>query len=157
MIDYAFKFTDEAAAIAAAQSLNPQLSGALYRSSGNSPASGNWSLDHVLPNVKVWRPSQDTTQMVPVHFPGNSPDVTQDVPMVVHNYLSGWFAIVSIDTPAPIPVLMNAPQLQFALNRTARMAGQPFLIQNNIGAIITDIDYQPKFLMDNPYPVGGFN
>lgn len=96
-----------------------------------------WLLDHVVA-VQVWRPSQD--------------DVAG-----VHTFLVGFFVVVSIDTPSPIPALFNHAALQFALNRTAREGGQAFVLKNNIGGIITDIAAQPLFEMSNPYPMGGFS
>lgn len=146
MIDYALKFADEPTAIAAAQSLRPQLSRGLWTTASDS---GSWSVDHVVPNLKVWRPSQDTTQTVI----GRDGGQTQ---IVVHSYLAGWFAVISAETNAPIQVLLNSSALQFALNRTARMQGLPFVLKNNIGDIITDIACQPLFLMNNPYPVGNY-
>ena len=149
MIDYAFKFADEASAITAALSLNPQLSRNLYMQTGDNPVAGSWNLDHVIPNVKVWRPSQDTTQTM-------TDSKGAQLQIVIHTYLSGWFAIVAANTETPIQVLFNASQLQFALNRTAREAGQPFVLKNNIGGIITDICCAPTFLMQNSYPVGNY-
>ena len=67
----------------------------------------NWRTDHVLPNVKVWRPSQDT---------GTPPNM-------VHNYLAGWFAIVSIRNQ--VPELMSLAATQFVLDRD----GPPYVIQ----------------------------
>jgi len=48
MIDYFFKWTDEAAAKADAFSVAQKFE-----------ISGEWARDHVLPNVQAWRPSQD--------------------------------------------------------------------------------------------------
>jgi hypothetical protein len=93
-----------------------------------------WSLDCVLPNVLAWRPSQDVGG--------------------VHTYLTTWHAIVS--WPKPISVLLNASALAFALDRDAAKLGQPFVIQNNIGAVILDIAVSPIFAGSN-YPIGGYN
>jgi hypothetical protein len=100
--------------------------------------SKDWMLDHTLPNVQVWRPSQD------VH----NPDGT-----VTHNYLTGWFAIVSVKTQ--LPELMSLAATQFVLDRDACTAGQPFVILNNIGAVIRDVAVSPIFA-GSTYPMGGF-
>ena len=52
---------------------------------------------------------------------------------------------------------MNAAALQFALNRTAREAGQSFVIKNNIGVVISDVAVSPLPFMRNYYPIGGMS
>jgi hypothetical protein len=137
MIDYAFKFTNAAAAQADASML-----------AGYYNVSVGWLLDRCITGLQVWRPSQDVTAADP-----SPPPAT----LTTHTYLTGFFVVVSLDTPAPIPALINHSALQFALNRTARLAGQAFVLQNNIGAVINDIAAQPLFEMSNPYPIGGFS
>lgn len=127
MIDYFFRWTDEAAARADAISLAQHFG-------FNSSAGWFWFKDHVLPNVQVWRPSQDIT----------SSDI------VTHTYLSGWSAIISLNNQ--VSVLLNSSQLAFALNRD----GPPYVIQNNIGAIISDIAVSPIFCGSH-YPIGGYS
>lgn len=126
MIDYFFRWTDQddakQDALMLADYLNVQP--------GNLR---DWAQDKVLPNVQVWRPSQDTT------VDGN----------VVHNFLVGWFAIVALNRQAP--VLLNSSALQFALDREARNAGQPFVVRNNIGTVINDVKVSPVFAGSN-YP-----
>jgi len=119
MIDYFFKWTDEAAAKADAFAVAQKFQ-----------ISNQWATDHVLPNVQAWRPSQDVGG--------------------VHTFLTGWFAIVSLQGQAP--VLLNAAALQFALNRD----GPPYIVKNNIGAIISDVGVAPVFAGSH-YPIGGFS
>ncbi len=91
----------------------------------------DWYLHQFLPNVKVWRPSQDNT------------DGT-------HNYLAGWFGILSLDHIES--VIINDNSLAFALNRD----GPPYVIKNNIGAVINDVAVSPIFAGSH-YPLGGIN
>lgn len=124
MIDMFFRWSSEGAAkqdaLALAEFLGVEI----------TPGVREWLRDHVLPNVKAWRPSQDVDG--------------------VHSYLTGWFAIVSLMQPRD--VLLNASALSFALNRE----GPPYIIRNNIGAVITDIACEPIFLGSH-YPIGGYN
>ncbi len=94
----------------------------------------DWYLHQFLPNVKVWRPSQDT---------GTPPNV-------VHTYLTGWFGILSLDHIEN--VILNDNSLAFALNRD----GPPYVIRNNIGAVINDVAVSPIFAGSH-YPMGGIN
>ena len=90
-----------------------------------------WYLHQFLPNVKAWRVSQDNT------------DGT-------HNYLAGWFGILSLDHIEN--VIINDNSLAFALNRD----GPPYVIKNNIGAVINDVAVSPIFAGSH-YPLGGIN
>jgi len=119
VIDYFFKWTDEAAAKADAFAIAQRFN-----------VNGQWLQDHVLPNVQAWRPSQDVGG--------------------VHTFLIGWFAVVA--TNQPVPILTNAAALAFALDRD----GPPYVIKNNIGAVITDVAVSPIFAGSH-YPIGGFN
>lgn len=94
-----------------------------------------WATDHVLPNVQAWRPSQD---------------ITSSAGVVTHTYQVGWFAIVSLNQPSDI--ILNSSRLAFALNRD----GPPYVIKNNIGAIISDIAVSPIFAGSH-YPIGGYS
>lgn len=130
MIDYFMRWSDQAAAKADALMLADYL----------NTAPGNlkdWARDKVLANVSVWRPSQDT--------------VVGGV--VVHTFIVGWFAIVALNRQ--VPILLNAAALAFALDRDARNAGQPFVVRNNIGTVISDVGVAPVFAGSN-YPIGGF-
>ena len=91
----------------------------------------DWYLHQFSPNVQVWRPSQDNT------------DGT-------HNYLTGWFGILSLDHIES--VIINDNSLAFALNRD----GPPYVVKNNIGAIINDVAVSPIFAGSH-YPLGGIN
>lgn len=146
MIDYAFRFATEAAAITAASCAKDL--GAFIQINPNSTATQwVWDTSYVLPNMKAWRISQDTSGIVPgstIIFPPNG------IPTTIHNYLTGWFAIVS--KPSILAAYLNSTGLQFALNRD----GPPWVVQNNIGGIITDIGCEPLFA-GSPYPMGGLS
>lgn len=131
MIDYFFRWPDEAAAKADAISLAQHFG---FQSS----TAFRWGTDHVLPNVQAWRPSQDVIVQSSIG------------PVVVHNYLSGWSAIVALNDQ--VSVLLNSSELSFALNRD----GPPYVIKNNIGAIISDVAVSPVFAGSH-YPIGGYS
>ena len=122
-MDHFCRWTDEASAKADAWTLAQHFG---Y----SSTSAWNWATEHVLPNVKAWRPSQDSSG--------------------VHTYQPGWFCIVS--TPNPVSAIMNSTRLAFALDRD----GPPYLLKNNIGAVITDIAVEPIFAGSH-YPVGGYS
>lgn len=127
MIDYFFRWASEVDARADAISLAQHFG---FQSS----AAFHWATDHVLPNIQAWRPSQDV--------------VSSGV--VAHTYLPGWFAIVSLNNQ--VSILLNSSELAFALNRD----GPPYVIKNNIGAIISDVACQPIFCGSH-YPIGGYS
>lgn len=126
MIDYFMQFNTEADAITAAEA-----AGKL----GQRDDQGNWhwNLDHVAPDIKAWRISQDVT----------NPDGS-----VTHTYLSGWYCIVSLN--GINAQLNNHPNLAFTLDRD----GPPYVIKNNMGAVITNLGFQPIFAGSH-YPIGG--
>ena len=95
----------------------------------------NWYLHQFLPNVQVWRPSQDVT----------NPDGS-----VTHTYLTGWYGILALDYVEP--VIINDNSLAFALDRD----GPPYVIKNNIGNVIHDIGVAPIFAGSH-YPLGGIS
>ncbi len=128
MIDYFFKFNTQADAKASALLLAEKHGIEI------SPGVIEWARDHVLPDVRVWRPSQDT--VVDDH--------------TVHQYLTGWYAIVSLDEQRQ--TLLNAAALAFAMNRD----GPPYVIKNNVGAVITDVACEPIFAGSH-YPIGGYS
>lgn len=128
MIDYFFRWATSSDAKADAFAAGQRF--------GFQSSSGiwQWAQDHVLPNVQAWRPSQDI--------------ISSGV--VVHSYQTGWFAIVSLNNQ--IPLLMNSSQLAFALNRD----GPPYIVKNNIGAVLSDIAVSPIFAGSH-YPIGGYS
>ena len=126
--DFFCRWADEAAAKQDAERLAQYF---------GHPQVSDWRRNWFLPNVKAWRPSQDT-------FTTNSP------PQIIHNYLTGWFGILALDHLED--VILNDNSLAFALNRN----GPPYIIKNNIGAIIQDIAVSPIFVGSH-YPMGGYN
>lgn len=128
MIDYFFRWGTSSEALADA------FSAAQHFGLQTSSGAWMWASDYVLPNVKAWRPSQDITSSG----------------VVTHNYLTGWFAIVSLDQQ--VGVLLNSSRLAFCLDRD----GPPYLIKNNIGAIISDVACEPIFAGSH-YPIGGYS
>ena len=132
MIDFFLKFATEAEAIA---DPNADRLGGFDNS---SPPIWHWNTDYVIPNVQAWRPSQDS---------GSPP---------VHVFLTGWFALVGWSKAAQ--VLLNHPNLQFALNREWNPNASPrnLVVKNNIGAVINDVNVSTVFC-GSTYPVGGFN
>ncbi len=69
---------------------------------------------------------------------------------LVHTFLAGWFGILALDHQEP--VILNDNSLAFALDRD----GPPYVIKNNIGAIIQDVGCSPTFLGSH-YPLGGYS
>lgn len=96
---------------------------------GNSPNVWVWNTHFVLPGVRAWRISQDSPP--------------------VHNYLTGWMCLVA--TKNINQQLINDPNLQFALNRD----GPPYVVKNNIGAVLQDVGVEPIFCGSH-YPIGGY-
>ena len=132
MIDYFLRFETEADAITAA------TGSVLGQYDGQNV--WHWNTHFVLADVKAWRISQDNP----------SPDSPPDSPPGErHNYLSGWMCIVA--TKNVNPQLSNDPNLQFALNRD----GPPWVVRNNIGAVLQDVGVQPIFC-GSRYPMGGY-
>lgn len=127
-IDYFFKWADEATAIADA-------SGTIYYTPGSTvrgvAVSASWHPHRVIPNVKVWLASQDVGG--------------------VHTFLTGWFAIVSLEQI--LPSLINHAALQLALDRDAINAGRAGILKNNVGVNLQDIRFAPVFAGAR-YPFG---
>jgi hypothetical protein len=128
MIDYFMRFTDEAEAISEAVAY-----GKLGSYDNSSPPIWRWNTDHVLPNCKAWRVSQDV--------------IVGSPPSVVHSYITGWLCIVALH--GINQTLLNHPKMSFALNRD----GPPYVIRNTIGTIIQDIAAEPIFAGSH-YPLG---
>jgi hypothetical protein len=129
MIDYFCKWTSEQAAKQDAMRLRK------YFGSDGGTIIQDWYLHQFLPNVLVWRPSQDVT----------NPDGS-----VTHTYLTGWYGILALDYVEPI--IINDNSLAFALDRN----GPPYVIKNNIGNVINDVAVAPIFAGSH-YPLGGIN
>jgi hypothetical protein len=129
VIDYFAKWTSEAAAKQDAYRLRQ------YFGTDGGTIVKDWYLNQFLPNVQVWRPSQDFRDTA-----GN----------LEHVYLIGWFGILALDYVEP--VIINDNSLAFALNRD----GPPYVIKNNIGSVITDVAVAPIFAGSH-YPLGGIN
>ncbi len=128
-VDYFAKWNSEAEAKQDAMRLRQ------YFGTDGGTIVKDWYLHQFLPNVQVWRPSQD------VHNPDGS---------VTHVLLAGWFGILSLDHIET--VIINDNSLAFALNRD----GPPYVIKNNIGGIINDVAVSPIFAGSH-YPLGGIN
>jgi hypothetical protein len=142
--DYAYAFASEAAAVADATMLAGHYNATVDLDTGLPIG---WLMDHVLPGIKCWEPSQDVTTVNP-----DPPPAT----ITTHTYLTGYYVLVSVASAAPIPALANDANLKFILDRTKREAGQAFVVKNNIGATLSNLGCQPVFESSNPYPIGGF-
>lgn len=96
----------------------------------------SWRGSYVLPDVKVWRPSQD-------HSIGNDLDTGQ--PMMVHTYRVGWNIIISL--PRVVPALQNHPNLIVMIVRDAVIANSiGMIVKANISqAIMQDTRWEPVF------------
>ena len=68
----------------------------------------------------------------------------------VHTYLTGWFGILALDHIED--VILNDNSVAFVLDRN----GPPYIIKNNIGAIIQDVAVSPIFAGSH-YPMGRYN
>ena len=125
--DFFCRWADEAAAKQDAERLAQYF---------GHPQVSDWRRNWFLPNVKAWRPSQDIADSPA----GN----------VRHVYLTGWFGILALDHIED--VILNDNSVAFVLDRH----GPPYIIKNNIGAIIQDVAVSPIFAGSH-YPMGGYN
>ena len=126
--DFFCRWADEAAAKQDAERLAQYF---------GYPQVSDWRRNWFLPNVKAWRPSQD----IPADSPAGN---------VTHVYLSGWFGILALDHTED--VIINDNSVAFVLDRN----GPPYIIKNNIGAIIQDVAVSPIFAGSH-YPMGGYS
>lgn len=133
MIDFCMKFNTEADAITAAT--GTILGQFVPTAQGSAQTIWNWNTNFVLPNMQAWRLSQDVT----------NPDGS-----ITHTFLTGWYCVVS--TKGINQQLLNDPNLAFALDRD----GPPYVIKNNMGAVITNLGFQPIFVGSH-YPIGGIS
>lgn len=98
MIDHLIRFDTEE------QALNdPAL--APFRSGGDLDGS------RCIAGVRVWRPADDTTEVV------------EGETVVSHSYLPYWYVMVS--TPAPDASLRDHPTCMLVTDREAANAGEP--------------------------------
>lgn len=136
MIDYFLRWNSEDEAKQDAARLRRYFGGGVNADSPPPPIE-NWLLNHFLPNVQVWRPSQD----------GGSPPT--------HTYLVGWFGILALEYVDDVILAQSC--LQFALNRDYDPLSSPknLVVKNNIGAVLQDIGVSPTFA-GSRYPIGGF-
>lgn len=100
-----------------------------------------WAGDSVIPNVKVWRVSQDVAG---TDVEGN--------PTVTHTYQTGFFVLVSL--PRIVNVLRDHAAVQFAVDRekmNTRDSGM-VLRKTVSNAILNDFRFEPIFAgMEPPW------
>ena len=100
-----------------------------------------WGGDSVIPNLKVWRVSQDVAG---TDGEGN--------PTVTHTYLPGFFVLVSL--PRVVNALRDHAAVQFVVDRekmNAREAGM-VLRKTVSNAVLNDFRFEPVFAgMDPPW------
>ncbi len=140
MIDFFFKFTDEATAISDA-------AGTVYYTAtatvNGNLRPGSWNPDRVAPGITVWRASQDTI--------GTTSIGTTIVTTIIHTPLAGWYGIISV--PQVLPGLVNHSALQIGIDRDLAAAGATAIIKCNVTAVLQDLRFAPVF-MGSAYPFG---
>ena len=91
----------------------------------------------LIPNVKVWRASQDVNG--------------------VHTFLSGWYALISIETKGLPDDVKNHAAIQVVIDRdkaNARQVGA--IIRSTVSAaLLQDLRFQPVFA-GSDYPWGAW-
>lgn len=133
-IDAILKFTDLATAL-----VDP-----IVQQHVSTDAQGNpiFAGDHVIPDLKVWRNSQDTTQTVT--GPGG-----QQYQQTVHNYLTGYYALISM--PRVVLSLRDHSALQVVITRD----NNTVLKRNVTFALLNDLRFEPIYAGCN-YPWGAW-
>lgn len=104
----------------------------------------DWQGSYVIPNLRSWRVSQDTTSTDP---DGN--------PIVTHSYRSGWGIMISL--PQQNSSLFNHASLIVMIDRdkaNARRSGM-ILKANVSNPIMQDTRWEPVF-MGADYPWGAW-
>lgn len=100
--------------------------------------------DRAIPNLQVWRASQDVA--------GTDADGN---PTVTHNYLSGFFVLISL--PRVVPALRDDAAVQVVIDRdkaNAREAGA--ILKSTVGAaVLQDLRFSPVFAGAD-YPFGAW-
>lgn len=126
MIDAVLKFTDLATAKADAVAQG-------YMDGLHTLFNAN----QVIPDVKVWRVSQDV-----------SGTDGQGNPTVTHTFLTGWFCLISV---VSIPNnLKNLAAIQFAYDRDLANARKPCVLKSNLSApLLADLRFSPVFMGAN--------
>lgn len=100
-----------------------------------------WADDSVIPNIKVWRVSQDVI--------GTD---AEGKPTVTHTYVTGWLALISL--PRVVTALHDHPAVQFVVDRDKMNARQPGMILRKTitDAALNDFRFEPVFAgMDPPW------
>ena len=95
--------------------------------------------DRVIPNVKVWRASQDV---------GGTDG--QGNPTVTHTFLPGYFVLISL--PRVVPALRDHAAVQIVINRdkaNARQAGMT-LRKTVSDVVMQDLRFSPVFAGFDP-------
>ena len=128
MIDHVMLYATEAAAKADKERL---------AEAGGISTTDEWQLNQSIPDIRLWQPSKDTI------VDGKT----------VHTYLKGFYLLISLNHPEPL--LLETPSIFFALDRDAADRGEPFVLLNDIGAMISDMAFEPMFL-GSKYSVGGW-
>jgi len=105
----------------------------------------DWIGSYVLPNVLVWRASQDVT--IGTDEAGN--------PIVTHVSLTGWNVLISL--PQVASGLFNHPNLRFMIDRNAANAREIGMIvkANVTPTVMQDIRFSPVFAGAD-YPWGAW-
>lgn len=94
--------------------------------------------DRVIPNIKVWRASQDVAG---TDGEGN--------PTVTHTYLTGWFVLVSL--PRLVPALRDHAAVQVVINGETNE-----IIRKTVtNAVMQDLRFEPVFA-GRDYPWGNW-
>ena len=128
MIDYFLKFASLAAAKADPMVLQHY-----------DQLSDLFAADRVIPNLQVWRDSQDVTDTN-----GN----------VTHTFLPGWYAMIALDRV--IPALRDYSATVLALNRNRQLGDNLVISKQFTNAILLDIRFSPVFA-GSYYPFGGIS
>lgn len=135
-IDVVVKFADLATALA-----DPVVQQHVSTDAQGNPV---FQGDHVIPDIKVWRVSQDVAGTTP------GPD-GQTIPTVTHTYLPGYFALISL--PQIVPALRDHPAVQVVINRDTNT-----VIRRGTGiglALLNDMRFAPIYA-GATYPWGAW-
>lgn len=122
-IDVILRFTSRAAA-----KDDPAVRAYLRRNEADTD--DDFAPDAIIPNVKVWRASQDVNG--------------------VHNYLAGFFVLVSL--PRIVPALRDHDAVQVVINADTNAV----LRKTVSNAVMQDLRFEPVFAGSN-YPFGNWS